>query len=243
MKEKRSLVCLFTVVVLCYFLNLNVLAQGTQPAYKKHEPITKQLIIMVEHNPELKKMLIKSIEMAKRINPDRTTNPAQTLEEYYAFVDWAAKAMPWSVLPDLQYPKLYEPLSELEGKGYYNNSLQYHEPYRTWLINFTKEWGMYLSTEKSWNEKYYKKALADDRFGLQKGWYENPSKWKTFNDFFARYLKSPDQRPIASPNEPSVISSPADSSPEGVWKIDKDSNIVPNDGISIKSNVFNPNYS
>jgi phosphatidylserine decarboxylase len=252
-KKKRSLVWLFAVVALCYFLSVNVLAQDTKPAYKKYESITKQLITMVQHNQELEKMLIKSIEMAKNINPDRTTNPAQTLEEYYAFVDWAAKTMPWSILSDLPYPKLYEQidqsldyfyfindqcLDELKGKGYYNNSLQYHEPYRTWLINFTKEWGMYLSTEESWNEKYYKKALADERFGLQNGWYEDPSKWKTFNDFFSRYLKSPDQRPIASPNDPSIISSPADSRPQGVWKIDKDSNIVPNDGVTIKSNVF-----
>jgi phosphatidylserine decarboxylase len=78
------------------------------------------------------------------------------------------------------------------------------------LINFTKEWGMYLSKEGSWNDEYYRKALEDERFGLSKGWYEDHSKWKTFNDFFARYLKSPDQRPIASPNDPSIISSPAD---------------------------------
>lgn len=256
MKRKRSLAWLFAVVVSCYFLSLNVLAQDNIMAYKKYEPITKQLITMVEHNSELEKMLIKSIEKAKIQNPGRTTNPAQTLEEYYAFVDWAAKAMPWSILPGLPYPKLYEQidqsldyfyfindqrLDELEGKGYYRSSLQYHEPYRTWLINFTKEWGMYLSTEDSWNEKYYRKALADERFGLGKGWYEDPSKWKTFNDFFARYLKSPDQRPIASPKNPSVVSSPADSKPQGVWKIDKDSNIVPNapnDDVTIKSNVF-----
>ena len=40
-----------------------------------------------------------------------------------------------------------QPLPELKGKGYYNNSLQYHEPYRTWMILFTKDWGMYLSTK------------------------------------------------------------------------------------------------
>jgi phosphatidylserine decarboxylase precursor len=208
---------------------------------------------MVEHNSELEKMLIKSIKDAKRINPDRTMNPAQTLDEYYGFVDWAAKTMPWTILPDLPYPRLYEqidqsldyfyfindqPLKELEGKGYYNNSLQYHEPYRTWLINFTKEWGMYLSTEASWNEHYYRTALADERFGLEKDWYEDPSNWKTFNDFFARYLASPDQRPIASPGVMSVVSAPADSTPQGVWEIDDDSNIISQGGVTIKSNVF-----
>ncbi len=253
MKTKISMAWLVAVVTLCSLLSLNVLAQDNKPAQKWHEPITQQFITMVEHNSEIKKLLMESIEKAKKINPDRVTNPAQTLEEYYTFIDWAAKAMPWSILPNLPYPKLYEqidqsldycyfindqPLNELESKGYYNNSLQYHEPYRTWLINFAKEWGVYLSTEESWNDEYYKKALQDERFGLQKGWYEDPSKWKTFNDFFARYLKSPDQRPITSPNDPSIVSSPADSTPQGVWKIDKDSNIVSNDGIPIKSNIF-----
>jgi phosphatidylserine decarboxylase len=34
---------------------------------------------------------------------------------------------------------------------------------------------------------------------LQKGWYEDPSHWKTFNQFFARQLSSPAAQPIASP--------------------------------------------
>jgi phosphatidylserine decarboxylase precursor len=97
---------------------------------------------------------------------------------------------------------------------------------------------MYLSKEGSWTDEYYKKALEDERFGLHKGWYEDPSHWKTFNDFFARYLKSPDQRPIASPNDPSVVSSPADSQPQGIWKIDKHSTIVHGKGVMIKSRVF-----
>jgi phosphatidylserine decarboxylase len=94
----------------------------------------------------------------------------------------------------------------------------------------------------SWSDAYYKKALEDDRFGLQNGWYEDPSNWKTFNDFFARYLKSPDQRPIADPSDPSVVASPADSEPQGVWRIDKDSNIVGagdgKAGVLIKSTSF-----
>jgi len=253
MKTKKHLSRLFSVVVLCFFLSFNAFAADVKSADTTHAPMTLQLQTMVEHNSELKKMLLHSLESAKKINPDKKTNPANTLEEYYSFMDWAAKALPWSILPDLPSSSLYDkidqsldyfyfvndqPLPELKNRGYYNNSLQYHEPYRTWLINFTKEWGLYLSKEGSWNDEYYKKALEDERFGLQKGWYEDPSNWKTFNDFFARYLKSPDQRPIASPNELSIVSSPADSKPQGVWKIDKNSTIVHKAGVTIKSNVF-----
>lgn len=240
-------------LILCCLLYLNSCAHCPPVPSAKHEPMTVQLITMVEHNAELERLLIASINQAKKINNDRKTNPAQTLAEYYCFIDWAAKAMPWTILNELPYSKLYEQidqsldyfyfindqaLDELKNRGYYNNSLQYHEPYRSWLIVFTKQWGEYLSTKESWNDEYYNKAYKDERFGLQKGWYEDPSHWKSFNDFFARYLKSPDRRPIAFPDDPLVISSPADSKPQGVWKIDENSNIVSNTGVNIKSGIF-----
>jgi len=253
MKTRSSLAKVLPVLALSVLLSFNALGRDGKSAQTQHPPTTQQLITMVEHNSELKRMLIESIENARRDNPDVDTNPAQTLEEYYAFIDWAAKALPWSILPNSPYSKLYDqidqsldyfyfindqPLPELSDQGYYNNSLQYYEPYRTWMINFTAEWGLYLSREESWNEAYYKKALEDERFGLDKGWYEDPSKWKTFNEFFARHLKSPDQRPIASPNDPSIVSSPADSKPQGVWKIDENSNLVHGEGVAIKSQIF-----
>ncbi len=253
MKTKNSLAWALSVLAIFFLLSFNAFGQDDRSAQAEHSLTTQHLMTMVEHNSELKGMLIESIEKAKKINPDKATNPAQTLEEYYAFIDWAAKALPWSIIPDAPYSTLYDqidqsldyfyfindqPLPELKDKGYYNNSLQYHEPYRTWMILFVKDWGIYLSKEGSWTDEYYKKALEDDRFGLDKGWYEDPSKWKTFNDFFARYLKSPDQRPIASPNDLSIVSSPADSKPQGVWKIDKDSSIVHGEGVAIKSKVF-----
>ena len=62
---------------------------------------TSELISIVENNPNIKSMLIKSIAQAKVVNPDRKTNPAQTLEGYYDFVTWAETCMPWSILPDI----------------------------------------------------------------------------------------------------------------------------------------------
>ncbi len=223
------------------------------PALAFHEPVTERLITMVEHDAALKGLLVASIEQAKQVNPDRRSNPAQTLEEYYAFIDWAAKAMPWSILSGQEGVSLYDridqsldyfyfvndqPLEALKGRGYYRNSLQYHEPYRSWLIQFAKEWGVFLSMRASWNDVYLAEAMADERFGLGKGWYEDPSHWTSFNDFFARYLASPDQRPIASPDDPSVVVSPADAKPQGVWKINDDSQIVLAEGVDIKSNTF-----
>jgi phosphatidylserine decarboxylase len=125
---------------------------------------------LAAHNPELKSLLIKSIDIARVENPDRGTNPAQTLDEFYGFIDWATFALPWNILKGQSYPLLYEqidqsldyfyfaidrPLPELQGKGLYRNSLQYYEPFRSWMISFTKSWGAYLDTPDSWNNDYY----------------------------------------------------------------------------------------
>ena len=213
-------------------------------------PATTELMELVEHNPTLKSMLISSIEKAKKINPDRDTSPVQSLAEYFEFVSWAETAMPWTLLRKSEYPEIFDntlqsliyfyflidqPLPELKGQGLVNNSLQYAEPFASWLITFSKSWGNYLDTEDSWNETYYKMALNDSAFGLQNGWYEDSGKWKTFNEFFTRYLKSPDMRPIAAPDDDSVVASFADSEPQGVWAIDGNSNIVAADGVAVKS--------
>lgn len=218
-----------------------------------HEPITMELISILDSNEDVKNMLVKSIEKAKEINPDKKTNPAQSLEEYYEYVDWAAKAMPWNISQNVEAEGLYEkidqslnyfyfindqPLEELEGQGLYNNSLQYAEPYRTWLIDFTRQWGEYLNTEDSWNDDYYNIVYEDARFGLSEDWYEDKSNWSSFNDFFSRNLSSADQRPIASPDDSSVVVSPADSTPQGIWEIDENSNIVQKEGAVIKSRKF-----
>ena len=246
----KKRIILFTLVVV-----LAISAGFYWKIYKqKYNPKTLELIAIVEQNPTIKTLLLASIAQAKKINPDPETNPAQTLEQYYEFVSFAEKAMPWNLLPKKKYPSLFksidqslcyfyfindQPLDQLKDKGYYNNSLQYVEPYASWLISFDKDWGKYLDSEVSWNDYYYQRTFADGNFGLQNGWYEDPKRWKTFNQFFSRYLKSPDKRPIASPNDPAIVASPADSEPQGFWQIDDKSQIVQKEGVAIKSGTLN----
>ncbi len=234
------------------FVPIIILLASCNNSEKKSEygQATKELITLVEDNSEVKSMLIVSIEKARQINPNRSTNPVQNLDEYYDFISYCEKAMPWALLNKPGYPEIYDniiqslnyfyflvdqPLSELEGKGYFNNSLQYAEPFAFWLTSFNKSWGNYLDTEASWNEEYYQTAVNDEKFGLKNGWYEDPSNWKTFNQFFVRYLSSPSMRPIAAPEDNSIVVSFADSEPQGVWAIDSNSNIVQKEGVAIKS--------
>lgn len=213
-------------------------------------PATLELRRLVAADPELKHLLNASIAQAKQINPDRLTNPAQSLEQYFEFVGWAERAIPANLLKAKPDATLYQridqslaylyfiadlPLTELEGRGYYNNTLQYAEPYSSWLKTFVRSWGAFLDTPESWNNDYLRMAQADGAFGLNRGWYEDPSHWRTFNQFFSRHLKSPEQRPVAASADHSIVVSPVDSIPEGTWAIDDSSRVIEKPGIAVKT--------
>ena len=219
---------------------------------ENHKPITLELINLVERSPEIKKLLTASLAEAQKVNPDKKTNPAQSLSEYYAYLDSAVELIPMEVLNDPShlireqimqslcyfYFLIDQSLPELENKGLYNNTLQYYEPFSTWTRNFAKAWGMFLDTEASWNQTTYQGFYNDPRFGLQEDWYEPASNWHTFNDFFSKYLQSPAKRPLASPDDPAVVIAPADSVPQGTWLIDKDSKIKVDGGLKVKMTRF-----
>ncbi|MBC2838573.1 phosphatidylserine decarboxylase [Robiginitalea sp. SC105] len=232
-------------------VSLLMACAGKEPKQEKEFGVaTQELIQILENDPEAKALLVASIAKAKAVNPDRKTNPAQNLEEYLDFVSYCESAMPWALIKKPDYPEIFDhmfqslgsfyflldqPLPELEGKGYFHNSLQYADPIASWLVTFSRSWGSFLDTPDSWNEQYYQMALKDTAFGLQKGWYEDPANWDTFNDFFSRHLKSPEMRPIAAPEDPSVVVSFADSQPQGAWAIDDRSMIVADQGVVVKS--------
>lgn len=222
---------------------------------KQYELSTSILINALEHDSDAMLLLEKSITKAKSINPDHSTNPAQTIEEYYNYLDWSTKCIPWSILPQPVGRSLYDridqgvayfyfildiPLNELKDRvDLYYPSIQYIEPFRTWIKNYHDSWALFLNSKDSWKPEYLKMVMCDPMFGLQNDWYEDPSNWHSFNDFFCRRLSSPDKRPIALPNDNSVLVSCADAIPQGVWKIDENGNLNQHKGVAIKSRQFN----
>ena len=242
------------MLMLCLLVGLASCGVKQKDQDKGYSETTMELIQMVEENSELKSLLTEAIEKGKSINPDKKTNPVQSLEEYYDFVDYSQKVMPWDVIlcpgqPTI-FGRMYQalcycyfincmPLESLEGKDLFTASVQYTEPYRNWLVKYCQSWGNYLSSTESWNKEYEELMMVQEELGMTNGWYEDPSNWHSFNDFFARRLASPDQRPIAEPDNEAVIASPCDSEPQGVWAIDEDSYIVTDSKIAVKSRVFN----
>ena len=219
-----------------------------QAADSEHRPITKKLITLLKKKPEIAEMLKASINKAKRINPDEATNPVGNLDDYLTFIDQASELIPQQILNNPEnltrdqilqsicyfYFIVGQEIPALKRKGLYKSSLQYYPPFSEWLRAFAETWGAFLDTEKSWSKKTYQQFLADPRFGLRKNWYESPLKWHTFNRFFSRCLRSPSVRPIADPNDDSVVTSPADSVPQGIWNIDFDSKIQVDGGLKVK---------
>ncbi len=233
-----------------------VTAQGAEPVFGQptvdsagsHAPITRALQQLIEEQPEVGELLAQSIAAAAKVNPDLETNPVQTLAAYYAFIDESSKLIPQQIVdnpPELIRDQILQlicyfhflvdqPLDALADQGLYRNTVQYAPPFSNWLRDFTITWGQFLNTEASWTQATYQQFLADPSFGLTRDWYESPTRWSTFNQFFARYLRDPSVRPIAAPDDPRVVTAPADSVPQGVWPIDEQSRIQVEGGLRVK---------
>ena len=223
-----------------------------------YSPTVQHLVEALDANPEVKELVVKSIAAAREVNPDRVTNPAQTLGEYYDFLDWTLTRMPWDFFPpdlfkgfaektdqSILYPYwiVDQPLDELKDRGLFYNSVEYVSPVKEWLIEYCEAWAVFLDSPESWNDDYYEMIRQEETFGLDKGWYEDKGNWHSFNDFFSRRLSSPDARPIASPDDETVVSAPADALPQGVWDIDDEGRfhadaIMTEEGVTLKSATF-----
>lgn len=240
-------------IVLFFVIHLQPIFNTFLCELKKYSSTTGELIALVNSGAEFRDLLVKSIAKAKAVNPSRDTNPAQSLEEFFDFIEWSLTTLPRFILKlptgsslydhldqgvDYFYFLVDQPLEELEGKGYYYPSLQYHEPMRSWIVKYCKQWGKFLSTPESWNEEYAADFYADPAFGVPHEWYEPSSNWKCFNDFFSRRLRDASQRPIASPEDPGVVASPVDGYPQGVWTIDPEGYIKHGEGVLLKSRKF-----
>ena len=209
---------------------------------KQHEPTTLKFIEFME-DPELKSLVEESIELSYKQNNDKLTNPVQSLDELYDFLDWSTKCLPWETLGD-EYQSLYldinqsinyfwflfgQKLDRLKDKDYYLPTLEYHEPIASWIRDYSDAWGAYLSTPDSWNDECLKKHYTEKIFGMNEGWYSEENIWNSYNEFFSRKLISPDVRPIGD----AELVSPADAAPAGYWHIDNNGYVV--DDVRIKT--------
>lgn len=161
--------------------------------------------------PDLRPLLEQSLAQAAIANPHRETNPVRTVEEWCTYVERFAHCMPWQGMDIGEdasffrridqnigyfYFLLDQPLDVLRDKGYIYPSLQYEPHVAAWLKAYNTAWGAYLSSPDSWNNSYYNLALSDPLFELATDRYESPDHWHSWNDFFARRLRSEYRNPV-----------------------------------------------
>ena len=265
MKRKNFVAIWFCALLLAMstlWISEAIAAQAEQPsgismAVGRTKVSTSFREIMI-NNPDIRILVEKSIKQASIINPDRKTNPVQSLNELYGFLDYTVTCMPWNIMPEERYGNfstkcdqsilyvywlLDQPLEELKDKELFYPSVEYLEPIYTWLTEYNNTWRDFLDSEASWKQEYLDMLLRDPSWNLDKGWYESPNNWHSFNEFFSRKLSNGNARPIAEPNDDRVVVSPADSLPQGVWNIDESGRfyadpIKREDGVIIKDSTF-----
>ena len=255
-------ICAFLLAVSAQWIGEAVAAQGAQPpgvsTAAERPKVSASFKAVMNKNPDIRVLVEKSIARASIINPDRKTNPVQSLNELYDFLDYTVTCMPWNIMPEERYDNfatkcdqsilyvywlLDQPLEELEDKDLFYPSVEYLEPIYTWLTEYNNTWRDFLDSKASWKQAYLDMLLRDPSWNLDKGWYESPDHWHSFNEFFSRKLSGEDARPNAAPEDDSVVVSPADSLPQGVWAIDEDGMfyadpIQREDGVTIKDSTF-----
>ncbi|MBR3546663.1 MAG: phosphatidylserine decarboxylase [Bacteroidaceae bacterium] len=239
------------ILVLCGYLTACTDYDLPDPQpQEEHTEAVWALIDICNKNAEVKGLLEHAIRKAAEINPDRRYNPAQSLTEFYDFVDWNIRQLPWDVMihkaPHSYGQSLYgrtdqgigyfwfivdQPLEELKGRGFYYPTVEFVEPFSSWLTTYAQSWGEWLSSEESWNDGYYRMVADDPDWGLTYGWYGKGNQWHTYNEFFARELASPDMRPIA---EADVVS-PVDSWPKTTFAINDNNQLEYPSDLQIKT--------
>lgn len=78
------IICGITVLTSC---TSDLKDNSSEQPEKAYSASTRELITLVNSNAQLKSLLEKAIAKGVEINPDRQTNPAQSLSEYYDFVE------------------------------------------------------------------------------------------------------------------------------------------------------------
>ena len=141
--------------------------------------------------PDLRALLKQRLQQAAIENPHLETNPVRTIEDWSAYVERFAHRMPWQTMDIGEDASFFRRIDQNIGYFYFLlGDLQYEPRVAQWLKAYNIAWGEWLSSPDSWNDEYYQLALVDPLFELHTDRYESPDNWHSWNDFFARKLRS-----------------------------------------------------
>ena len=172
-------------------------------------PVVSKLLLLLEDDLELRSNLVKAINLSGRFD--------QPLLDSYCYLIHRMQ----TTIPN---PKTWLPMN-LEF--YYviacadNDYLGNHLGYMDWVRYYVASIGSWMDSPESTD--HLQMFYEDKSFRIDD--YVVPaSGWKTYNQFFARQIKS-GARPIDEPSNNKIIVSAADSSFCGCQKITSDSSV------------------
>ena len=167
--------------------------------YAIHQPVVQQLVELVNTNPSFH----AEFEAALLEQTPTSYWYGKTLDDMYTFLD------KWVVfLPHIDDARLYmDRFYEFAGSGR-GRDLAAADPLKSWLYDFMMAVEEFMDSPASAASVPW--WTGDARINMA-DYIVPPGGYVSFNEFFTRRIK-PGTRPVESPDDPSVFTSPADSS-------------------------------
>ncbi|MCM1517227.1 MAG: phosphatidylserine decarboxylase [Pseudoflavonifractor sp.] len=203
-------------------------------ANKTYSPIVQELIDMIDKNGWRDKFQ-QALDKARSYNTIEY-EPIKTLDDYF---DWCESNLHWVPKEDPEGDVVYKhvtmfyflldqsPVKELQTpiipSQLKDNVMPPLTPLSEWMRRFVISLGQWMDTPESIDDAAVKSYYDSPRYNMDD--YVMPmGGWKTFNQFFARSVK-PGYRPVAAVNDDHIIVSPADSTNDGQWEVNADSQV------------------
>ena len=201
----RRLAELASVAVLAFVVCTSGVYAGSH-----HEPVVNDFLSLMESRPDLRESVAAAVDTADLQGID-------DVDQFVAYLDHLVTFVPTEreVVPECL--KFYYIVNQAP-----EDALNKDAQFNAWMKDLVRAWGAFLDTPAS--------VAGIDTFRQATGYnmddyIEGPSGWQTFNQFFAREVKS-GRRPVAEPRNDRVVVSPADAVFMGQWPIDADSSIT-----------------
>ena len=189
-----------------------LIAVSTPAAYARSEaePVVAEFLGLMASRPDLQESVGAAIEIA-------SLKEIQDMGEFIAYLNELVTLVPTEreVVPECL--KFYYIINQAPG-----DVLNKDDQFNAWMKKLVQAWGSFLDTPAS--AAGIATFLEATSYNID-DYIEGPSGWQTFNQFFAREVKS-GRRPIAEPRDDTVVVSPADAVFMGYWPIDEDANIT-----------------
>jgi len=189
-----------------------------------YSPIVQELVNKLNDESRFKQAMQDSFALAHKTGLTEKLN-IHSLDDYYGYMDKYLKWIPTETSTGrnvYMHICMFYFVIDMPPVRDWQNPIEPGQkaPWlwlSEWLIKYAKEVGKWMDTPESISPETLQTFYTAPSYHMED--YPVPSGgWKTFNEFFARHI-NPAVRPIASPNDDTVIVNPADCTYDGTWEV------------------------